>query len=254
MSVEEREHPSRRRFLGTAGAAAAGLVLSPLSRPREGRASPRPASSPLLIGIIGSGRQGGSLGLLFARAGHQVLFSSRHPDELSDLVRQAGNGARAGMPDEAARFGEIVLIAVPYGALPQVGKDYAPLMQGKAVIDCGNPREDRDGPMARDAIQKGTGVASAEYLPGVRLVRSFSALSYITVRRENHRSGDWVGIPLAGDDANALAATERLIHDSGFDPVLVGGLQRARLFDRGTPVYVKGMTADELRAALDIRP
>ena len=167
-------------------------------------------------------------------------------------MARAGPRARAGLPDEAARFGEVVLIAVPYGALPQVGRDYAPLMQGKIVIDCGNPRADRDGPMADQAIAKGTGVASAEYLPGVRLVRTFSALSFTQVEREAHRAGERLGIPVAGDDAAAVATVVELVTDAGFDPVVVGGLARAREFDRGTAVYVKGMTARQLREALGL--
>jgi predicted dinucleotide-binding enzyme len=204
------------------------------------------------IGIIGSGQQGGAIGLQWIKAGHEILFSSRHPEELADLIRQAGPRARAGLPQEAATFGEVVLIAVPYGALPQVGRDFAAMMRGKIVIDCGNPREDRDGPMAADAITKGTGVASAEYLPGVRLVRAFNALSAVQVEREAHRSGEKIGIPIAGDDADAVATVVELVVDAGFDPVVVGSLARAREFDRGTPVYVRGMTAAQLKAALKL--
>jgi predicted dinucleotide-binding enzyme len=204
------------------------------------------------IGIIGSGQQGSAVGLQWIEAGHEILFSSRHPEELAGLVTRAGPRARAGLPQDAAAFGEVVLIAVPYGALPQVGRDYAPLMQGKIVIDCGNPRADRDGPMADEAIAKGTGVASAEYLPGVRLVRAFNALSSVQVEREAHRAGEKIGIPIAGDDQEAVATVVELVVDAGFDPVVVGPLSRAREFDRGTSVYVRGMTAAQLKTALKI--
>jgi hypothetical protein len=216
---------------------------------QPGRAT---TSRPMKIGIIGSGQQGGALGLLWAKAGHEILFSSRHPEELADLVASAGPGARAGQPADAARFGDVILIAVPYGALPQVGRDYAALMAGKIVIDVGNPREDRDGPMANEAIAEGTGVASARYLPGVRLVRALNALSAGMVRNEAHRAGEKLGVPIAGDDQDAVQTVVGLVEDAGFDPVIVGGLARAREFDRGTPVYVKGMTARELREALGL--
>ncbi len=242
---------SRRAFLLRAGATATGLVLAPGLLP-GGLGAAGTRSGALRIGIIGSGRHGGAVGLLWARAGHEILFSSRHPEELTELVERAGARARAGFPQEAAAFGEVVLIAVPYGALPQVGQDYAPLMQGKIVIDCGNPVASRDGPMADDAIAKGTGVASAEYLPGVRLVRAFNALSYIVVEREAHRAGEKVGIPIAGDDEDAVRTVSELAVDAGFDPVVVGPLARAREFDRGTPVYVTGMTAAQLREALGL--
>jgi predicted dinucleotide-binding enzyme len=106
--------------------------------------------------------------------------------------------------------------------------------------------------MAAQAIAKGTGVASAEYLPGVRLVRAFNALSSVQVEREAHRTGEKIGIPIAGDDQDAVATVFELVIDAGFDPVVVGPLARAREFDRGTPVYVRGMTAAQLKAALKL--
>lgn len=209
-------------------------------------------NDPLRIGFIGAGRMGGALGLRLAEAGHEVFFSSRNPSELTSLVEQAGGRARAGTPREAAEFGDVVIIGVPYGALPEVGREYGPLLAGKIVIDMGNPREDRDGPMARDALQKGTGVASAEYLPGVRLVRAFNAISFVMVREQAHREGERIGVPIAADDAEAVAVAERLVRDAGFDPVVVGPLATAKRFDAGTSVYVRGMTARELKEALDL--
>lgn len=236
--------PSRRSFLQSGGALAATLLAGswPLGA--------QPA--PVKIGIIGSGRQGGAIGTLWARAGHEVLFSSRHPETLKDLVAQAGGRSRAGLPDEAAKFGDVVLIAVPYGVLPQVGRDYAPLMQGKVVIDVGNPRVDRDGEVGKDALTRGTGVTSKEYLPGVRLVRALNALSFVQVAKESNRTPDKIGIPIASDDQAAIAMTARLVTDAGFDPVVVGGLARAKEFDAGTPVYVKGLSAAQLKAALKL--
>ena len=252
MASRTDQAPSRREFVRALATTVGGAALMPATLVAASGGTTR-QERPLRIGIIGSGRMGGAVGLRWAEAGHEILFSSRNPDGLTDLVERAGARARAGYPEDAATFGEVVLIAVPYGALPQVGRDYAPLMAGKIVIDCGNPRADRDGPMADEAIAKGTGVASAEYLPGVRLVRSFNALSFGQVEQEAHRQGEKIGIPIAADDDEAIAVTSRLVRDAGFDPVVVGPLARARDFDRGTPVYVKGMTAAELRAALRLR-
>jgi predicted dinucleotide-binding enzyme len=251
MSNQNRGKWTRREVLQTTGAALAGFTLGGPSLLAQAGNVPQ-TKKPMKIGIIGSGQQGGSIGLNWAKAGHEVLFSSRNPDTLKDLVASAGSKARAGLPQEAASFGEVILIAVPYGALPQIGKDYGTMMKGKVVIDCGNPRDDRDGPMANDASSKGTGVASAAYLPGVRLVRAFNALSFQQVRTEAYRSGEKIGIPVAGDDPAAVAVTVQLVEDAGFDPVVVGGLNRAKEFDRGTPVYVKGFTARQLREALKL--
>jgi len=239
---------TRRRFVCGVLVLVIGLLSHSLALAQAVPQTPKP----MRIGIIGSGRQGGAIGWQWARAGHEILFSSRNPDNLKDLVAKAGPKARAGTPAEAATFGDVVLIAVPYGALPQVGRDYAPLMKGKIVIDVGNPREDRDGPMAKEALAKGTGVASAEYLPGVRLVRALNALSFVQVEREAHRPGEKLGVPIAGDDKEAVDVVAQLVRDAGFDPVIVGSLSRAREFDAGTPVYVKGLTAAQIRTILKL--
>ena len=103
-----RCYPSRRRFLLT-------TLAVPLATQAMLGAQTK---KPMRIAFIGSGRQGGALGLQLAKAGHEVMFSSRNPDQLKDLVATAGVKARAGRPDEAAKFGDVIVVAVPYGALP----------------------------------------------------------------------------------------------------------------------------------------
>ena len=206
------------------------------------------------IGIIGSGRIGGTLGELWVKAGHEVVFSARTIEEVNDLVARLGLGpaARAGTPREAALFGEVMLISVPYSALPQIGRDYAAELKGKAVLDTCNPIQSRDGDMAVEARAKGTGVASVELLPGVRLVRAFNSVGYNSLRSEAHRAGERLAIPLAADDEAALNIAIRLVQDAGFEPVVVGPLARAKEFDVGTPVFGKALTARELRKVLGI--
>jgi predicted dinucleotide-binding enzyme len=239
-----------RHWLHTTGAAAVVLALAVLTLAAQGGAPAQ--GKPLKIGIIGSGRQGGTLGELWAKAGHEILFSSRHPEELKDLVARVGPKAKAGTPAEAAKFGDVVLVSVPFAALPQVGKDYARELKGKIVLDTCNPSARRDGPMAEEALAKGTGVASAEFLPGVRLVRAFNAINFKVLASEAHRQGEKVGIPIAADDKEALAVASRLVVDAGYDPVVVGGLTRAKDFDSGSSVYVKVLTARELRERLGL--
>lgn len=211
------------------------------------------SANPLKIGIIGTGRIGGALATLWVKAGHEVLISSRHPDALRGLASSLGPKARVGTPHDAAVFGDVVLISVPYGALPQVGRDLAHELAGKIVLDTGNPYPARDGPMAEEARRKGTGVASAEYLPGVRLVRAFNAIGYRSLASESRRAGEPIAIPLAGDDREALAVAQHLVRDAGFEPVVAGPLSRARDFDVGTTPYDKLMTASQLRQALGLK-
>jgi predicted dinucleotide-binding enzyme len=216
-------------------------------------APPAPPSAPLKIGIIGTGHIGGTLATLWVAAGHEVFMSSRHPQELQALAKSLGPRTRIGTPQEAAQFGEVVLLSVPYGALPQVGRELKKEFAGKIVLDTGNPYPERDGPMALEARRKGTGVASAEYLPGVRLVRAFNAINSGDLRSEAHRKGAPIAIPLAGDDSQALQVAEHLVRDAGFAPVVVGNLSRAHEFDVGTPVYTRLMTEPQLRQALALK-
>jgi predicted dinucleotide-binding enzyme len=211
-----------------------------------------PEPRPMRIGIIGAGHIGGTLATLWAKAGHEVFVSSRHPEQLQELARSLGPKAHAGTPREAASFGEVVLVSVPYGALPGIGHDLATELKGKVVLDTGNPYPERDGPMAEEARRKGTGIASAELLPGVRLVRAFNAIRAQDLRTQAHRAGEPVAIPIAADDAEALVVASRLVRDAGFEPVVVGPLVKAKTFDVGTPVYTQLLTARELRSRLGL--
>jgi predicted dinucleotide-binding enzyme len=97
------------------------------------------------IAIIGAGMIGGTVGTLLAKAGHEVLFASRHPEQLASLVRSLPGGARTGSPLDAAKYGEAVLVSVPLKAIPALGTGVGALLAGKTVLDTSNPYADRDG-------------------------------------------------------------------------------------------------------------
>jgi predicted dinucleotide-binding enzyme len=222
-----------------------------------GVATPRALVQPartLRIGIIGSGNMGGVIGTLWARAGHEILFSSRSPATLERLTADGGPGTRAGYPNEAAAFGPVVFLALPYRAIPQIGRDFGALMKGKVVIDCSNPSVRDDGEMARAALESGSGVATAGYIPGAHVVRAFGTISYRVAQQSAHRAGDKIGVPIAADDADALRTASRLVSDAGFDPVVVGGLRRSKEFDIGAPGSGLDTTAAELRKIFKVQP
>ena len=237
-------HSRRALLLAVAAGAALALGWPHFARSADG------ADAKPKIGIIGSGRIGGTLGELWSKAGYPVMFSSLDLAHDKELAARIGGGAQAGTPAQAAAFGDVLLISVPYSALPQIGRDNAASIKGKVVLDTSNPVQSRDGDMAVSARAKGTGVASAEYLPGARLVRAFNSVGYTSLRSEAHRSGDKIAIPLAADDAEALKVAVRLVGDAGFEPVVVGPLSKAKEFDVGTPVFGKALTASELRKSL----
>ena len=247
MKANDAVNGGRRQFLRSAAAAAAGMALG--SIPLGPRAA---AGASMKIGVIGSGRIGGTVGTLWVKAGYEVMFSARNLDEVKKLIDGLGPNARVGTPQQAAAFAEVILVSVPYAALPQLGKDLAAELKGTVVLDTCNPIARRDGDMAEAARAKGTGVASMEFLPGVRLVRAFNSVGFTALPSGAHRAGDRIAIPLAGDDEAALKIASRLVTDAGFEPVVVGPLARAKEFDVGAPVYGKALTASELRRGLGL--
>jgi len=232
---------------------AAWLLASLLPFCASGADSPARTAHPMKIGIIGTGDIGGALARHWAAAGHELVISSRHPEQLAGLAKELGPRVKTGTPREAAAFGDVVLVSVPYHATAQVGRDFAAELKGKVVLDTGNPYPSRDGEMAVRDRQRGTGVASKEYLPGTKLVRAFNAINAGPLARESFRKPEKIGIPLASDYPDALEVASQLVSDAGFDPVIVGDLSRARDFDYGTPVYVRSYSARQIRADLDLK-
>ena len=225
----------------------AALVLALGTLPRAAFAQAATGGSAIKIGIIGSGNLGGAVGTLWVKSGHPVLFSSRHPEELKKLTDSLGPLARAGTVREALEFGDVIFVAVPYSAYPQLGKDYAREFAGKIVIDAGNAVPRRDGEIATEAREKGIGVTSAKYLTGARIVRAFNTLNYRRLAIISNRPEGRIGIPMAGDDKEALAVASALVRDAGFDPVIIGPLERAKDFAQGAPLYGQEITAREMQ-------
>ena len=229
---------SRREFLR---AGAAGLVLGALPCSLA-----HSQNAPLKIGVIGSGRIGSTLGGLWLKAGHEVMFSSLDIEHDKALAARLGGKARAGTSKEAAAFGEVLLFAVPYSAMPQLGRDLGDSVKGKVVVDASNPIPGRDGDMALQAREKGAGIASSEYLPGARIVRTFNAIGYSQMADAQQRHGGRMGMPMAGDDAGAIAIASRLVREVGYEPVLVGGLSMGKFLIPGTPLAGE-RTPDQIR-------
>jgi predicted dinucleotide-binding enzyme len=193
---------------------------------------------------------GGTLGRLWREAGHEVRFGTRHPETIAALAGEIG--AVAGSAAEAAAFAEVVLLAVPLKAMPELGASLGPSLAGKVVLDANNAYPDRDGDAARAASAGPAGSSSwvAGQLPGARVVKAFNTV-YFKVLLEKSHNGD-LGIPLAGDDPAAVAIAEGLVRDAGFVPVVVGELSRGKAFEPGTPVYNTGMGAPAVAKALGV--
>jgi predicted dinucleotide-binding enzyme len=234
---------TRRALLVAAGLAAGAAAI--VDAPRAA------AQEPLKIGIIGTGRIGGALARHWVNAGHEVLISSRHPEELEPLAKELGPRAHVGTPQEAAAFGSVVLVSVPYGAMPQIGADFADELAGKVIIDTSNPVAGRDGEQVPEWQRKGAGPSTADLLKSNRVVRAFNCIPAASLAGYANRQPERIAIPIGGDDAAAIAITERLVRDAGFDPVMVGTLAQTRQFDLGQPLAQGNLSAAELRSRMN---
>ncbi len=175
-------------------------------------------AEPLKISVIGAGNVGGTLGTLWAKAGHSVMFSSRHPTELTDLVKTAGPNTRAGSVSDAAAWGDVIVLTVPYGAMPTLSEQLKDKLNGKVVLSASNPFSGRDGDTGRKALDQGVASADLEYLPDVHLVRAFNAIGYASMESQ---SGKNKAIPTFADDDKAREVGARLVRDAGFTPVML---------------------------------
>src|SRR6185312_2925898 len=209
----------------------------------------------LKIGTIGAGREGGALGTLFAKHGHPVMFSSRNPEQLQDLVAGAGPNAKAGTVEQAVAFGDVIFLVVPYTAVEQIGKQHGKaLAEKRLVLDVYNPIARRDGEeivkWAND--QGGAGLATQKLLPGAHLVRAFNAIGSGRLAEDSERKGE-IGVPIAGDDKAAVELASSLIRSVGFEPVLVGGLAMGKYLVPGTPLAGEHSPAEIRQIAANLK-
>jgi predicted dinucleotide-binding enzyme len=205
------------------------------------------------IGVIGAGSLGGTVGRLWVRAGHEVMFSSRHPEELESMTRELGPRASIGLPPAAATFGTVLLFAVPFAAIPQLGRDLRQSIAGKIVLDaCNPPLSGGSGDLIQEARANGVAETTAKYLAGARLVRAFSCVDATVIQNSATRALGRVGVPVASDDPEAMQVGAGLVTDAGCDPVVVGNMASARVFEQGGPGWRVHLSAPELRRRLGL--
>ena len=205
------------------------------------------------IGIIGSGNIGASAAQLFVRAGHEVALSnSRAGHGLEALVAELGGKAKAGTIEDAAAFGEVALVAIPFGEYKTLP---ANAFEGKVVIDAGNYFPERDGRFPElDSDETTSSELMSAHLKGARLVKGFNTIYFKHLATQ----GD-PGKPLeerravfiAGDDSGAKEIVARLIEEIGFAAVDTGFLpEGGRRQQPGTAVYNVEVNAKEAAALL----
>jgi 8-hydroxy-5-deazaflavin:NADPH oxidoreductase len=177
------------------------------------------------IGIIGAGRIGGGLARQLAGAGHELLLSySRDRERLESLAEELGDRVTVGEVRDAAAFGDVVVLSVPWRLVPDVLESAGPL-DGRVVIDTTNHYA--AGGLAALPAGRTAARVNAERMPGAHVVKSFNTLTSGFQGREAGRPGEPAVQFLCGDDARAKTLVARLIEDAGFSPCDLGGLDDA---------------------------
>jgi 8-hydroxy-5-deazaflavin:NADPH oxidoreductase len=204
------------------------------------------------VGIIGSGHIGATAARLFVDAGHEVaIANSRGPESLAALVDELGERARAATVEDAESFGELVLVAIPFGRYTELP---AEPLRDTIVVDAMNYYPERDGSFPDlDAGRTTSTELLGAHLPGARLVKAFNTMYWKTMGERGTREaeGDRLALFIAGDDADAKQTVAALIEEIGLTPVDTGGLaEGGRRQQPGSPIYNKPMTAREAERAL----
>jgi len=201
------------------------------------------------IGIIGAGYIARAVAAVAIKNGHEVMVSNtRGPDTLFSLIGTIG--CKAGSPEEAAAFGDIVLVAIPlknYLAAP-----VAPL-EGKIVLDANNYYPQRDGRIGElDRDETTTSELLARHLPKSKIVKVFNAIRAADIENDGRPAGSpgRRAHPIAGDDAAAKKVVAGLLDQFGFDVVDAGRLAEGSRFQRDTPAYCVPLDSGKLQAAL----
>ena len=192
------------------------------------------------IGVIGAGGIGGTIGRLWAKAGHQVFFSSRNPEKLSELVATAGEKARSGTVAEAAKFADVIFLACYYSTINDAIAA-AGSIDGKILIDATNPYL-RENDKIHRVPDASSGLEIAAKVPTAKVVKAYNTLPTATFANEAHRT-DPCALFYCGDDAEAKAIVAQLITDSGFAPIDTGNLIQVTHQEPGGVLYNHPMTA-----------
>jgi 8-hydroxy-5-deazaflavin:NADPH oxidoreductase len=162
-------------------------------------------------------------------------------------------GAETGTVQEAATFGDVILLAIPFGKIPELAQQIGRL-NNKTLVDATNPYPQRDGEMARQVIedkaQTATGYVASQF-PGAHTVKAFNSVYYKVLEEKAFRTGDErIAVQICGDDEQAKQTVKRLIEDIGFAPQDIGNLSSGTVFEPDAPLYNKNLTIAEAEALL----
>ncbi|MDQ1364601.1 MAG: 8-hydroxy-5-deazaflavin:NADPH oxidoreductase [Acidimicrobiaceae bacterium] len=205
------------------------------------------------IGIIGSGRIGATLARLLVGVGHEVAVANRHtPETLRALHEELGSALHPSSVEEAARFGEVVVVSIPFHSINELP---APALAGKIVVDSNNYYPQRDGQVpALDRDETTSTELLADHLVGARVVKAFNTMYFVTLAQSGDRAKDEserLSLFVAGDDEEAKRIVAGVIEEIGFAAIDTGTLAvGGRRQQPGSDIYNTELTGAEARRVL----
>ena len=204
------------------------------------------------IGIVGAGDIGKLYARLWNRAGHEILLSSRNPEKLTVVAEEIGAGVRVGSVAQAARFGDVVLLAVNYTTIGEAIESIRPHVQDKLVIDATNPLRLKEGGGTERVIGEGeiAGLVMARMLPEARIAKAFTTLWTGHVERHAGVSDPKIAMALAADHEKDRRVVAELIRHAGLEPVDLGSLAESRPLDPPSPIWNVLLSARELEESV----
>lgn len=207
------------------------------------------------IGIIGTGRIGGILAELWLKSGHEVMVGSKQSEKLDAVLKKAVPDCRKGSIEEAAQYGEVVVLSIPPEQIDNVIQKTVNYLDGKVIIDTMNSFIEGEGISVSEVMQRDipSGVAIQERFPKAKVVRAFSSISYIDLKPMSYREPEYVSVPFCCDERSADEIITQLISDAGFKPYYLGPLLYSKPMDPGGKIYGKALTEMQIRDLLNYK-
>ncbi len=189
------------------------------------------------IGIIGAGNVGGNLGARLSKSGFEVKFGLKDDKDASALLARCSKDASTGSAADAAKFGDVIFLAVPGPVAVDVAKSLASSLGGKIVVDCNNALTWKDGPVWNPPAEGSLTAAIAKAIPSARVLKAFNGFG-----AEHHGDPNLTGAPatvfIAGDDADAKKSLCELATRAGFAPIDAGPLRNAAVLENVAILWI----------------
>lgn len=203
-----------------------------------------------VIGIVGTGKIGGSIAKLLVKNGYQVILASKNNKTAQAIVLELGIQASINPPERMTEFADIIILSAPLSEIPFLSLSFRMSCKDKILIDTCNPSRSRDGKIAFDIFESfsTSSIWLKQYFPKAKIVKAFNTISDKVFIDQIGRKGSVdIAIPIASDDDYSMQKVYNIVQKIGFTPVIAGNLDKAKHFGPGTMPYGANVTGEVLQ-------